>query len=184
MTAEPLPVSGALPVFGWNEADRAVYATRRQLASDRLAPGGPVVARLVWREGRREGALYLRSQAKPKRVMTWPQIEALGKALAARRFCLACRRDVGYCLPRRYGHCFNCQTAYEEKGLSPVKKNRGEPVQLGEMNGYIVAVTSEDHHGTVAFWWHAWSPAGSYAGQANDPGLLALLIARHRYDHT
>ncbi|MFF3247382.1 RRQRL motif-containing zinc-binding protein [Streptomyces sp. NPDC002870] len=104
-------MAGGLPVFAWNQADRCIYATRRQLAAERLSPGGPVVARLVWRKGRREAHLYLRRQAKPKRLMTWPQIEALAKALAARRFCPDCRRDVGYCLPRRYGHCFDCHTA-------------------------------------------------------------------------
>ncbi|KPI12061.1 hypothetical protein OK074_2682 [Actinobacteria bacterium OK074] len=185
MNGRPAPDTDVLPVFGWNQADRAVYATRRQLAADRLAPGGPVAAWLVWREGEREAALYLRDQAKPKRVMTWPQIEALGKALAARRFCPNCRRDVGYCLPRRYGRCFGCQSDSERNWnvkANPPKKIRGEPVQLGELNGYTVAVTAEDFRGTASFWWHAWSPTGSYAGQSNDPELLALLIARHRYD--
>ncbi|MFD4144424.1 hypothetical protein [Streptomyces sp. NPDC058572] len=42
--------------------------------------------------------------------MTWPQIEALAKALAARRFRPDCRRDVSYCLPCRFGHCFDCHT--------------------------------------------------------------------------
>ncbi|MFJ9749578.1 hypothetical protein [Streptomyces chartreusis] len=65
-----------------------------------------------------------------------------------------------------------------------MKKLRGQPVQLGEHDGYTIAVTSEDYRGTVSFWWHAWSAAGSYAGQANDPELLTLLIARHRYDLT
>ncbi|MFE1288655.1 RRQRL motif-containing zinc-binding protein [Streptomyces sp. NPDC058751] len=106
-------MTGGLPVFGWNQADRRVYATRRQLAAERLSPGGPVAARLVWRKGKREAHLYLHRQAKPKRVMTWPQIEALAKALAARRYCPECRRDVGYCLPRRYGRCFDCHTTSE-----------------------------------------------------------------------
>jgi hypothetical protein len=106
----PSGVDGALPAFGWREADRTVYATRRQLAAERLAPGGPIAARLIWRKGKREAHLYLRAQAKPKRVMTWPQIEALAKALAARRFCPSCRRDVGYCLPRSFGRCYPCHT--------------------------------------------------------------------------
>ncbi|MFD9465592.1 hypothetical protein [Streptomyces sp. NPDC060027] len=64
-----------------------------------------------------------------------------------------------------------------------MKKTLRQPVEVGELNGYTVALTAEDYRGNTSFWWHAWSPSGSYAGQSNDEDLLALLIARHRYDH-
>ncbi|MEU6217234.1 hypothetical protein ACFYWY_27505 [Streptomyces sp. NPDC002870] len=64
-----------------------------------------------------------------------------------------------------------------------MKKTLGQPVETGELNGYTVALTAEDYRRTTSFWWHAWSPSGSYVGQTNDEDLLALLIARHRLDN-
>jgi hypothetical protein len=106
-TVNPLP-SGTFPVFrfGWAPAG---LATRRQLSACGLRPGGaPVVARIEWRAGRRWADLYAVATAKPKRPMTPAKTAALGKAMAARRTCPTCGRDVGYCIPLSLGECPDC----------------------------------------------------------------------------
>ncbi|PNE41610.1 RRQRL motif-containing zinc-binding protein [Streptomyces noursei] len=87
-------------------------ATRRQLRARGLRPGGqPVAAQILWRSRRRgirAAYLYRLDLARPVRPMTPARWAAVGKALAARRRCPTCRRDVGYTLPASLGICLTC----------------------------------------------------------------------------
>lgn len=90
--------------------------TRRQLAAEGMRPGGQEIAgQVLWNSRRyntpggvRAAFLYDVRFALPKRVPSERQRAALGKALAARRFCPTCRRDAGYVLPRHLGECLEC----------------------------------------------------------------------------
>ena len=84
-------------------------ATRRQLRAMGLCPGGQEpYARLFWRRDKRWAWLYRVDLARPKRVPSPAQLEALEKAMAARRWCRLCHRDVGYCVSKKYGVCGAC----------------------------------------------------------------------------
>lgn len=100
-----------LPTFPFGFAPSGL-ATRRQLRAAGLCPGGQdIVAQIVWRRGKAWAGLYRIDQAKPKRTPTLAQRRALYKAMAARRRCIRCGRDAGYCLPRHRA-CWACyQTA-------------------------------------------------------------------------
>jgi len=103
-----LPVPTDYPTFRWLTVP-AGLATRRQLRALGLRPGGfEPVARIVWRGGRRWAYLYAIALAKPKRTPTARQQEALEAAMLARRTCKACGRDAGYCLPKRWTGCLDC----------------------------------------------------------------------------
>jgi hypothetical protein len=105
-----LTVPSDYPSLRWLCAP-AGLATRRQLAALGLRPGGAQpVARIVWRRGRRFADLYVIHLAVPKRTATPRQLAALGRAMRARRTCPACQQDAGYCLPRTWTACLNCQT--------------------------------------------------------------------------
>ncbi|MFF4900164.1 RRQRL motif-containing zinc-binding protein [Streptomyces sp. NPDC001068] len=105
----------ALPVYRWHLAPDG-YATRRQLRTRGLRPGGQDVAAQLERPRRRRGPLiaylYRVDLAKPVRPMTAARWAALAKANAARRTCPACRRDAGYVIPAALGACTPC--AYPE----------------------------------------------------------------------
>ncbi|PJN40775.1 hypothetical protein CG747_10590 [Streptomyces sp. CB02959] len=101
----------ALPVYLWRLAPDGL-ATRRQLRTRGLRPGGqPVVAQLE-RPRRRRGPLvaylYRIDLAQPVRPMTPAKWAALDKALAARRTCPNCGRDAGYTLPTSLSVCATC----------------------------------------------------------------------------
>lgn len=105
-----------LPVYDWGSVPEGL-ATKRQLAADALRPGGQPVVGIVRcrrclphpkRECRIAGHLYRRDLAKPKRVPTLAQEEALDKAMAARQTCTACRVRLPYCLPRADRRCADC----------------------------------------------------------------------------
>ncbi|KIZ18653.1 RRQRL motif-containing zinc-binding protein [Streptomyces natalensis] len=102
---------GALPVFRWRLAPDG-YATRRQLRSLGLRPGGQDVAAQLERPRRRRAPLvaylYRIDLAQPVRPMTPAKRAALAKANAARRICPNCRTDAGYCIPRSLGMCVTC----------------------------------------------------------------------------
>ena len=84
-------------------------ATRRQLRARGLCPGGAEpYALLVWRRDEAWAHLYRLDLAKPKRVPTPAQSDALAKAMAARRVCRACGQDVGYCVPTSTRTCWPC----------------------------------------------------------------------------
>ena len=79
-----------------------------------------MAGQILWRSRRaardgwtRAAYLYDVRLAKPRRPATPAQLDALAKALAARRTCPRCRRDVGYVLPQRIGACLTCADAWE-----------------------------------------------------------------------
>lgn len=101
--------SDTFPTFRWLCAPPGL-ATRRQLAVRGLTPGrAPIRGQILWRRGERVAYLYAVDEAKPKRPATPRQLAALEKAMRVRRTCPACGRDVGYCLPRRWRECLDCQ---------------------------------------------------------------------------
>ncbi|MFJ5287811.1 RRQRL motif-containing zinc-binding protein [Streptomyces sp. NPDC088348] len=100
-----------LPVFRWHLAPDG-YATRRQLRTQGLRPGGQDVAAQLERPRRRRGPLvaylYRIDRAKPVRPMTPAKWAALAKANAAQRICPECGRDAGYRIPSSLGMCVLC----------------------------------------------------------------------------
>jgi hypothetical protein len=109
-----------IPTWSWGQAPRHLL-TRAQLAARGLRPGGqPVAGQVLWRSRRaratgwvRAAYLYDVTLARPKRPATPAQLRALARALAARRICPRCHRDVGYVLPRRLGTCLDCADPWE-----------------------------------------------------------------------
>lgn len=105
-------IEGGLITWSWQGAP-AGLVTRRQMRALGLAPGGAqIVGQIIFRGGTRKAYLYDRAELVPKRIPTPAQLEALKKALAARRWCPSCQRDAGYCLPTSIGKCVDC--AYPE----------------------------------------------------------------------
>ncbi len=103
-----------LTSWSWRKAPRGLL-TRRQMRTENLAPGGAwPVGQLVFHHRRREvrALLYDRDELVAKRVPSAAQLAALDRALAARRRCPDCGRDVGYCIPTSLGCCVDC--AYPE----------------------------------------------------------------------
>jgi|GEM_PF-6834566 len=97
-----------LPTWRWRAAPSGLV-TRRQMRERGLAPGGAQpVAQIVCRRGRRRAWLYDPAELGPKRVASPAQLAAVAGATAARRWCPACRRDVGYCIPTSLGECIAC----------------------------------------------------------------------------
>jgi hypothetical protein len=99
------------PVFKFKWAP-AGLATRRQLRTLRMCPGGhEPYALLVWRHGQRWAWLYRLDLAKPSRIPSPAQLNALDKAMEARRRCQLCGRLTDYCIPTSDGRCDLCMTA-------------------------------------------------------------------------
>lgn len=99
-----------IPTWWWKGAPEG-YATRRQLRKRGLAPGGhDPAAQILWQGvgGVRVAYLYEISRAVPKRTATPAQLEAVGKALAARRICPSCQVEQEYYISRKYGECLDC----------------------------------------------------------------------------
>ena len=102
-----------LPAFEFGCAPAGLL-TRRQLRAAGLAPGGhEPYGRLVWRRGNRWAWLYREDLARPKRVATPAQLEAVGKALAARQVCAVCG-PVSYCVRTTDQLCGDCYLAGAE----------------------------------------------------------------------
>ncbi len=105
-----------IPTYAWRMAPEGLL-TRRQLAARGLRPGGQEVkAQILWRRRGGIGVAYLYAVelAKPKRTPSAAQLAALDRALAARRTCPSCRKDVGYVLPRHLGVCLACADVWGE----------------------------------------------------------------------
>lgn len=101
-------MEAGLATFAWRRAP-AGLVTRRQMRAAGLAPGGAEpVAQITCRRGRIRALLFDRNDLASKRVATPGQLAAVGKAIAARRWCPDCRADVGYCVPTSLGRCIAC----------------------------------------------------------------------------
>lgn len=109
-------MQAGLPAWSWQSAPRDLL-TRRQMRSEGLAPGGAEpVALVVCRRGRRWAHLWDRAELVPKRVATPSQLMALERAMAARRWCRLCDRDVGYVVPTSLGSCVECAIPQSRSG--------------------------------------------------------------------
>ncbi|MEU5958803.1 RRQRL motif-containing zinc-binding protein [Streptomyces sp. NPDC047525] len=118
--------AASLPEYDRGAAVPEGLVTRRKLREMGLSPGenqGPVAilrcklcaTRPQWscRHPTR-GYLLRVDLAKPKRVPTLAQEEALDRAVAARSTCPLCRRRYYHCLPlRKVGHCDPCERGYQ-----------------------------------------------------------------------
>ena len=107
---DPTGARYGLPTWWWKGAPPG-YATRRQLRSAGLCPGGqPVAAQIMWAGvgGTRVAYLYRLDLAKPKRTATPAQLRAVRAALRARRTCPTCGTVRPYCIPRSLGECIDC----------------------------------------------------------------------------
>ncbi|MEU7961301.1 RRQRL motif-containing zinc-binding protein [Micromonospora humida] len=103
-----------IPTYWWRGAP-AGYATRRQLRTAGLCPGGQdIAAQILWRGvgGTRTAYLYRVDLARPKRTATPAQLRAVRAALTARRTCRVCGEVRPYYIPRSLGECLAC--AYPE----------------------------------------------------------------------
>ncbi|MDL4817377.1 RRQRL motif-containing zinc-binding protein [Actinomadura opuntiae] len=109
-----------IPTYPWQMAPSHLR-TYRQLAEAGLRPGGQgVQAQVMWKSSwaRRTGGvrvayLYDVARALPKRRPSPAQLEALAKALKARRLCPRCGQDRGYVLRTGLGCCEECATPWE-----------------------------------------------------------------------
>jgi len=102
-------VSGVRRTFAWRTAPGGLL-TRRQMREAGFAPGSAYpVGQIVCRRGRVRALLYAPDDLASKRVPSSAQLSAVGKALAARRWCPDCRTDVGYCIPTSLGRCIDCE---------------------------------------------------------------------------
>lgn len=100
----------SVPTWWWKGAPPG-YATRRQLRTAGLRPGGqPVAGQILWAGvgGTRVAYLYRVELARPKRTATPAQLRAIDRALAARRTCPTCRTERPYTIPRSLGECLDC----------------------------------------------------------------------------
>ncbi|GAA1954687.1 RRQRL motif-containing zinc-binding protein [Catenulispora subtropica] len=101
-----------IPTYPWRMAPEGL-ATRRQLATAGLRPGGaPVVAQIMWpRGGEQVGVAYLYdlTAAVPKRPFTAGLGRSVAAMLAARSTCGSCGTVYKYCLPKSQD-CWRCQS--------------------------------------------------------------------------
>lgn len=107
---DPDGVRHGFPTWPWRSAPEG-FATIRQLRPLGLRPGGqPVAAQVMWRGvgGERAAYLYRVDLALPKRTATPAQLEAIAKALTARRTCSTCGQVKPYYIPRKFGECLDC----------------------------------------------------------------------------
>ncbi|WP_409074233.1 RRQRL motif-containing zinc-binding protein [Micromonospora chalcea] len=105
-----------IPTYWWRGAPPG-YATRRQLRTAGLRPGGqPIAAQVLWRGvgGTRTAYLYRVDLARPKRTATPAQRRAIAAALTARRTCPTCRQVRDYYIPRSLGECLACAYPLED----------------------------------------------------------------------
>ena len=105
-----------LPTYPYHWAPAGLL-TIRQLRAKGLRPGGQVIAaQILWRHRRhmRVAYLYREDQSKPKRHATPAQLQAIAKALKARRTCPTCGLEKDYCIPLSRGECNDCATEADQ----------------------------------------------------------------------
>jgi hypothetical protein len=104
-----------LPTYPFHFAPPGLL-TMRQLRARGLRPGGQdPAAQILWRHRRtrRVAYLYRADLALPRRTASPAQLEAIGKALAARRTCPTCSEPKPYYIPRSRGECNDCAASWE-----------------------------------------------------------------------
>ncbi|MFG1668071.1 RRQRL motif-containing zinc-binding protein [Streptomyces sp. Y7] len=116
---DPNGVRYGIPTYPWRMAPDG-YATRRQLRTRGLRPGGQPVAAQVMRINRKAGTprvafLYRVDLALPVRPMTSRKWGALALAMLARRTCPSCQVTYSYCLSTRHGICGLCIASEEQR---------------------------------------------------------------------
>ncbi|MGW0945191.1 RRQRL motif-containing zinc-binding protein [Streptomyces sp. NPDC002623] len=116
---DPNGLRYGVPTYPWQMAPDG-YATRRQLRTRGLRPGGQPVAAQVMVVNRRAATprvayLYRVDLAKPVRPMTSRKWGALALAMLARRTCPRCSVVYSYCLSTRHGICGLCIAAEEQR---------------------------------------------------------------------
>lgn len=84
------------------------YATKRQLRSMGLRPGGQEPVAEVETRGPKNGLLYEIAKARPVRPMTLAKEFALDRAMAARQTCGTCGRRYFFVLPTSLKSCLEC----------------------------------------------------------------------------
>jgi hypothetical protein len=142
--------------------------TRNQLAALGLRPGGPVAARVVWRNGRRSADLYDQTAAKPKRTPTDAQKAAIARAQEARRTCPQCGKVYDFVLPARWSvtdceRCFALQAERDAAGLrAEAASLLADPdvvildTETTDLPGYVVEIAAVSTSGLVLLNDRAW----------------------------
>ena len=105
-------MSTCWPTYVWQGAPPGLATTRQLRVMGRSPAGAEIVGQIVWRERQprpRVAYLYRIVDCGPRRPPTPQQAAALAAAMRARRTCPVCTRDIGYCLPRRWTACLDCQ---------------------------------------------------------------------------
>ena len=97
-----------IPTYPYHWAPEGLF-TRRQLRLLGLRPGGQDIAgQILWRRGKRCAYLYREDLAQPKRQASPAQLDAIERALRARRICPTCGTEKDYYIPRSLGECLDC----------------------------------------------------------------------------
>jgi hypothetical protein len=119
-----------IPTYPWRMAPDGL-ATKRQLASRGLRPGGAaVVAQIMWQRRRGVGIAYLYrvAEAKAKRTPTAGNLRAVAAMLAARSTCQVCGFTFEYCLPASR-LCLHCAQP-DRYSRQDVPVNPSTPIML------------------------------------------------------
>jgi hypothetical protein len=97
-----------IPTYPYHWAPAGLL-TRRQLRTAGLRPGGQdIAAQILWRRGKRVAYLYREDLAQPKRQASPAQLDAIARALRARRICATCGAEKPYYIRRSLGECNDC----------------------------------------------------------------------------
>ena len=101
----------SMPDYSWFDQAPGHYMTRNQPAELGLKPGGPIVATVTWKRGKRYAYLFDQNAAVPKRQLSEAQQAALKKAREAADLkahtCYRCGRLSPFRLERRE-RCEQC----------------------------------------------------------------------------
>ena len=181
-----------VPTFGWFDQAPAHLKTRNQLAALGLRPGGPVAARVVWRNGRRSADLYDQAAAKPKRTPPTrrrPPSRAPGKRAApvpaaARSTSTCCRRagpsttaaGASSCAPRKTAP----QHARRPPRLDPLRRRACKPARwccTMDLYAADVGEPGPKDFGGVGDYRFQPLPGGDHTALGDARATLALLRA-------
>lgn len=144
-------MSDDIPIYPWFDQAPDHLKTKRQLAEVGLRPGGPVVARVVWRRGQRCADLYDATVAVTKRTPTVAQRAALAKAHQARCTCPVCGTVFRFVLGPRWipeRDCVTCQEQLHQAECHQIRTEIREllsdetaiilDLETTDLDGYIV----------------------------------------------